>query len=53
MLNNYNEFLQECANEGTFTTEVSNELLQELIDKKVDLKVLAQNETSSTIKVYE
>jgi hypothetical protein len=52
-LTNWNEFINTCANQGTFTTDVSIELLQEMENRQVSFGIQSISAERITVKVYE
>ena len=53
-INNYDEFIQVVANKGTFKAYVSDQVLNEFIDRQVSFKVLEKSAKGYTlVKIYE
>jgi UDP-N-acetylmuramyl tripeptide synthase len=52
-LTNWNEFMNEATNNGTFEALVTTELMNEFIDRQVEFKVMETKGDTVLVKIYE
>jgi hypothetical protein len=52
-LTNWNELMERVTNNGTVKASVTAELLNEMVERQVSLKVMVTHKNRIIVKVYE